>query len=49
MKKLAEEALRVGEMLGIKVISHRANAIKGITGSIKAKSKNQSYKGGVGN
>jgi len=39
MKKLAEEALRVGEMLGIKVISHRAKAIKGITDSIKAKSK----------
>ena len=39
MKKLAEEALRVGEMLGIKVISHRATAVKGITGSIKAKSK----------
>ena len=39
MKKLAEEAFRVGEILGIKVISHRANAVKGITDSIKAKSK----------
>uniref|UniRef100_A0A7C9ESH6 Uncharacterized protein n=1 Tax=Opuntia streptacantha TaxID=393608 RepID=A0A7C9ESH6_OPUST len=38
MKQLAEEALRVGEILGIKVIKHKANAIKGLTDSIKAKS-----------
>jgi len=37
MKQLAEEALKVGEMLGIKVISHRANAVKRITDSLKAK------------
>ena len=36
MKQLAEEALKVGEMLGIKVISHRANAVKRITDSLKA-------------
>jgi len=36
MKQLAEEALKVGELLGVKVISHRANAVKRITDSIKA-------------
>jgi len=36
MKQLAEDALSVGEMLGIKVISHRANAVKRITDSLKA-------------
>ena len=36
MKKQAEEALRVGELLGVKVISHRANAVKRITDSLKA-------------
>ena len=36
MKQLAEEALKVGEVLGIKVISHRANAVKRITDSLKA-------------
>jgi len=37
MKKIAEEALAVGELLGIRVISHKANAVKRITDSIKAK------------
>ena len=36
MKKLAEEALVVGELLGVKVISHKAKAVKRITDSIKA-------------
>ena len=36
MKQLAEEALKVGELLGVKVISHKANAIKRITDSLKA-------------
>jgi len=36
MRQLAEEAIKVGELLGVKVISHRANVVKGITGSIKA-------------
>jgi len=36
MKQLAEEALKVGELLGVKVISHRANAVKRITDSLKA-------------
>ena len=37
MKQHAEEALKVGELLGVKVISHKANAIKRITDSLKAK------------
>ena len=36
MKQLAEEALKVGELLGVKVISHRANAVKRITDTLKA-------------
>jgi len=39
MKQLAEEALRVGALLGIKVTSHKANAIKGLTDSLKAKNE----------
>jgi len=35
MKKLAEKALAVGELLGVKVISHKANAVKRITDSLK--------------
>ena len=35
MTQLAEEALKVGELLGVKVISHRANAVKRITESLK--------------
>ena len=37
MKQLAEEALKLGELLGVKVISHKANAVKGITDSLKSK------------
>ena len=36
MKQLAEEALEVGEILGVKVISHKANAVKRITDSLKS-------------
>ena len=36
MKLLAEEALEVGEILGVKVISHKANALKRITDSLKS-------------
>ena len=36
MIKEAEKALEVGELLGIKVISHKANAIKRITDSLKS-------------
>uniref|UniRef100_A0A7C9D2S7 Uncharacterized protein n=2 Tax=Opuntia streptacantha TaxID=393608 RepID=A0A7C9D2S7_OPUST len=40
MKQLAEEALKVGELLGVKVISHRANAVKRITESLKTNNNN---------
>ena len=36
MKQLAEDALALGELLGVKVISHKANAVKRITDSLKA-------------
>jgi len=36
MRREAEEALRVGEILGIKVVSHRENAVKRITSTLKA-------------
>ena len=36
MKQLAEDALAMGELLGVKVISHKANAVKRITDSLKA-------------
>jgi len=36
MKQLAEEALKVGELLEVKVISHKANGIKRRTDSLKA-------------
>ena len=36
MKQTAEEALQVGELLGVKVISHPENAIKRITDTLKA-------------
>jgi len=36
MIKLAEEALEMGELLGVKVISHKANVIKRITNSLKS-------------
>ena len=36
MRREAEEALRVGEMLGIKVVRHRENAVKRITSTLKA-------------
>jgi len=36
MIKLAEEALAVGELLGVKVISHKANVVKRITDSLKS-------------
>jgi len=36
MKKSAEEALQVGELIGVKIISHRDNAIKRITDTLKA-------------
>jgi len=35
MKQIAEDALKIGELLGVKVISHRVNAVKRITDSIK--------------
>uniref|UniRef100_A0A7C9DRP8 Uncharacterized protein n=2 Tax=Opuntia streptacantha TaxID=393608 RepID=A0A7C9DRP8_OPUST len=36
MKQTAEEALNIGELLGVRVISHRENAVKRITDTIKA-------------
>jgi len=41
MRKLAEEALEIGEILGVKVISHKANAIKRITDSLKSNRSRQ--------
>uniref|UniRef100_A0A7C8ZEU4 Uncharacterized protein n=1 Tax=Opuntia streptacantha TaxID=393608 RepID=A0A7C8ZEU4_OPUST len=35
MRKLAEESLQVGELLGLKVVAHKENAIKRITQSLK--------------
>jgi len=35
--KLANEALEIGEVLGIKVIDKRENALKRITSSLKNK------------
>jgi len=35
MKKLAKEALDIGERLGIKVINNKENALKRITNSLK--------------
>jgi len=35
MVKIANEALEIGELLGIKVVSHRKNAVKRITSSLK--------------
>ena len=35
MSKLAEESLEVGELLGIKVVANKENAIKRITQSLK--------------
>jgi len=35
MRKLAEESLKVGEMLGIKVIANKENAVKRITQTLK--------------
>ena len=37
MRKLANEALAIGEVLGIKVIDKRENAIRSITCSLKNK------------
>jgi len=37
MLKIANEALEIGELLGIKVISKRKNALKRITNSLKNK------------
>ena len=36
MRQEAEEAIKFGELLGVKVISHRENAIKRITSTLKA-------------
>jgi len=38
MKQLVEEALEVGELLGVKVISHKANAVKRIIDNLKSNS-----------
>ena len=35
MRKLAEDSLEVGELLGLKVVAHKENAIKRITQSLK--------------
>ena len=35
MRKLAEDALELGELLGLKVVAHKKNAIKRITQSLK--------------
>ena len=37
MLKLANEALEIGEVLGLRVISKRKNALKRITSSLKNK------------
>jgi len=37
MMKIANEALEIGEVLGIKVIGNRENALKRITSSLKNK------------
>lgn len=42
MKKLAEEALRIGEILGVKVIAKKGNAIKRITDSLKEDKRKRS-------
>jgi len=42
MRKLAEEALAIGEILGSKVISRKKEAIKGITDSLKMKKTKRS-------
>ena len=36
MVKLAEEALEMGKLLGVEVITHKANAVKRITESLKS-------------
>jgi len=35
MFKLAEDALKMGDLLGVKVIRHKANAVKRITDTLK--------------
>ena len=37
MMKMAREALEIGEVLGIKVIGKKENALKSITSSLKTK------------
>ena len=44
MIQQAEEALAVGELLGIKVTSHRENAIKRITDTLKSSRVTRSMK-----
>ena len=44
MIQLAEEALAVGELLGVKVISQKENAIKRITGTLKSSRVTRSMK-----
>ena len=35
MQKVAEDSLQVGELLGLKVVAHKENAIRRITQSLK--------------
>jgi len=35
MRKLAEDSLQIGNILGLKVIANKENAIRRITGSLK--------------
>jgi len=44
MIQLAEEALAVGELLGVKVISHKENAVKRITDTLKSNRVTRSMK-----
>ena len=40
--KIAKEALEVGELLGVKVIAHKENAMKRITKSLKSQCSTRS-------
>ena len=44
MFKLAEEALQMGDLLGVKVIGHRDNAVKRITDTLKSSRVTRSMK-----
>ena len=44
MIQLAEEALAVGELLGVKVTSHKDNAVKRITDTLKSSRVTRSMK-----